>query len=261
MSNFAVQAYLSFKGLFAWIHWWSWLSSVWIRPLTTTALFAAIGRFAIGDEAAERYLLGIAVLQMVHVVAQGVLRGFSEDLNGGTLSHVLSTPVNRFAFYWTRGFPHAINGLIAFWVCILSVWLVLGLDLSRVNWPALVLTMPVVTLTTTALVLVTSAWVLATREYVNLIQLVVGSLLLLTGAVIPLTEFPAAVRALSQVLPVTNGLAAARDGFAGSTLSDIAPALLAELAIGVLLTTSGFLIFRYVEARGRETGFIEGLRP
>jgi ABC-type polysaccharide/polyol phosphate export permease len=259
MSNFVVQAYLSFKGLFAWIHWWSWLSSVWIRPLTTTALFAAIGRFAVGDEAAERYLLGIAVLQMAHVVAQGVLRGFADDLNGGTLVHVLSTPVNRFSLYWTRGCPHAVNRLIAFWVCIASVWLVLGLDLSRVNWPTLLLTMPVVTLTTTALVLVTSAWVLATREYVNLIQLVVGVLLLLTGAVIPVTEFPDGVRTISQALPITNGLSAVRDGFGGATLIDVAPSLLRELAIGVVLTASGFLIFRFVEAKGRERGFIEGL--
>jgi ABC-2 type transport system permease protein len=258
MTNFWTQGYLSFKGLFPWLHWWSYLSSVWIRPFMIAAMFAVVGRFAIGSDAAERYLLGIAVAQMVYLSAAGILRTFGDDLTQGTLSHVLSASVNRFRLYWARGLPHSVNGLLAFVGCIISVWLILGFDLSRVNWPAFTVATLLISFSTTALVLGGSSLVIATREHSILHQTVIGALMLLTGVVIPVSELPDGLQQLSYVLPMTNGLFGLRDAFVGASLQDIAPDLGAEAAIGGLFAASGFLIFRYVERRGREQGFLEG---
>jgi ABC-2 type transport system permease protein len=258
MTNFWVQGFLSFKGLFPWLQWWSYLSSVWIRPFMIAAMFAVVGRFAIGSEAADRYLLGIALAQMVYLSAAGILRTFGDDLTQGTLSHVLSSSVNRFRLYWARGLPHAINGLLAFVGTLVSVWLVLGFDLSRVNWPAFSVATLLISLSTTALFLSASSMVIATREHSILHQVTIGVLMLLTGVVIPLGELPDGLRHFGYVLPMTNGLFGLREAFEGASLGDIAPDLAWEALIGAVCTAAGFLIFRYVERKGRENGFLEG---
>lgn len=258
MGNFQTEAFLSFKALFPWLQWWSYLSSVWIRPFMIAAMFAVVGRFAIGSDAAERYLLGLAVAQMVYLSAAGILRTFGDDLWQGTLSHVLCSPVNRFRLYWARGLPHAVNGFLAFIACFISVWLILDLDLTRVNWPAFATAIVLICLSTTALVMATSSLVIATREHSILHQVVSGLLILLTGVVIPVSELPAVLRAVSEVLPMTHGLAGLRGAFSGEGFDAIGTDLLAEAAIGLVCTAAGFLVFKYVETKGRENGFLEG---
>jgi len=258
MHNFSTQAFLSFKALFPWLHWWSYLSSVWIRPFMTAAMFAVIGRFAVGSEAAERYILGLAVIQMIALQLVGVLRTFSDDLAQGTLSHVLSSSVNRFRLYWARGLPHTMNGWLAFASCLFSVWLVLGMDFSHANWPAMFGAAILVGLSTTSLALLGSSVVLMTREHSNLNQVMTGLLMTLTGLIIPLRELPQVLRLFGNALPVTHGFAGLREAFNGGTLADIAPDLAAEAGIALLLTAAGFFIFRYVEAKGRQRGILEG---
>jgi ABC-type polysaccharide/polyol phosphate export permease len=113
-------------------------------------------------------------------------------------------------------------------------------------------------LSTTALALLGSSVVLMTREHSNLNQVLTGMLMILTGLVIPLAELPLGLRLIGNALPVTHGFAGLREAFYGGNLTEIAPDLALEAVIAGALTASGFIIFRYVEAKGRQRGILEG---
>ena len=54
MTNFAIQAYLGYKGLYTWLNWHAFTSSVLLRPVLVLAMYFLVGRFA-SPESAERY--------------------------------------------------------------------------------------------------------------------------------------------------------------------------------------------------------------
>jgi ABC-2 type transport system permease protein len=259
LGNFYDQAYLSFKGLYPWLQWWSYISSIWIRPFMTVALCAVVGRFASGSEAAERYILGLTVASMVYVLGGGVLRTFAEDLAQGTLSFVLSSSADRFKLYWARGVPHIVNGLLTFLCCIVTAWLLLDLDFGQVGWLSFCLATLSIGFSTAAFGLLFSSLVIVTREYQNLSQVCYGFLATLTGVVIPVSSLPVVLRQLAEVLPITHGLVALRSAFGGESLLDVAPDLAGEITVGAVLTAAGFYVFRAVERQGRNRGYIEGV--
>jgi ABC-2 type transport system permease protein len=259
MSNFVTQAVLSFKGLFPWLRLRTYIGILWIRPVSTVAMFAIVGRFASGSDAAERYLLGIAAAQMVNLLSTGILRAFADDLWQGTLTFVLSSRVNRLSLYWARGVPHALNGIVAFVTCIASVWLLLGLDVSRANWSSFGLAALSIAWSTTALALLTGSFVIAARENALMNQLINGVLIILTGAVIPISQLPGVLQTISNILPMRHGLEGLREAFSGASLQEVGSEVGLEVAIGFVLAVAGLAAFRYVEVVGRRRGFLEGM--
>jgi hypothetical protein len=55
MYNFLVQAYATYKGLFYWLTWPSYISNVFLSPIVFVMIYSILGRFALGTEAARYY--------------------------------------------------------------------------------------------------------------------------------------------------------------------------------------------------------------
>jgi ABC-2 type transport system permease protein len=62
---------------------------------------------------------------------------------------------------------------------------------------------------------------------------------------------------IGRCLPLTHGIAAAREVAAGAPLSSVAGLVGAELAIGACYAAAGFLTFRFLEAASRRRAVLD----
>lgn len=84
-------------------------------------------------------------------------------------------------------------------------------------------------------------------------------ILLLSGANVPLAELPGPVAALSQAIPLTRTVAAARLYSGGASLDAGLGLLLGDLALGAVYGVAGFVVFNWLETRARRDGRLEGV--
>jgi ABC-2 type transport system permease protein len=175
----------------------------------------------------------------------------------GTLVYLFGTPANRMAMFFGRAFMHIIDGAIG--VVIALTWgvVLLGLDLSQTNIPALGLTILVTTLSTCGLGLLMGCLSLLTANVMFVNNTVYFLLLIFSGANIDLTILPAWMQTISRVLPLTRGIASARALIAGAGLQDVLPLLMQELGIGLIYGLLGYFLFKWVEVSAKRRGTLE----
>jgi ABC-2 type transport system permease protein len=82
-------------------------------------------------------------------------------------------------------------------------------------------------------------------------------LLIFSGANIAIAKLPGWMQTLSQILPLTRGIAAARALVAGQGLADIGPMLLTELGIGIIYGILGYFMFHWFEVVAKRRGTLE----
>jgi len=83
------------------------------------------------------------------------------------------------------------------------------------------------------------------------------ALLLFSGANIPVQILPEPLRAISFVLPLTRGIAAARMLITGATFREVAPLLTGEFIVGSVYVALGFILFRWFEIQAKRRGSLE----
>jgi ABC-2 type transport system permease protein len=135
----------------------------------------------------------------------------------------------------------------------------LGLDLSQTDPLALGLTILITTISTSGLGLLMGCLSLITRNIMFVNNTVYFLLLVFSGANVPLTILPGWMRAVSQVLPLTRGIASARSIIAGAGLFEVAPLLAGELLIGLVYIFLGYSLFRWFEFQAKRRGTLEAI--
>jgi hypothetical protein len=82
-------------------------------------------------------------------------------------------------------------------------------------------------------------------------------LLIFSGANVDLNILPGWMQVISNVLPLTRGIASARALIAGASLTDILPLLAQELGIGLFYGLLGYFLFKWVEISAKRRGTLE----
>ena len=257
MQNLLVQIWLSYRALFMWLSWPSYLSNVFFRPMLNVVMFSLVGRFVGHPEAAQKYVLGMALFSIAEIVMSGVIQTFSYERGFGTLPLIYASPASRFWSYAARAGMHYPNGLMSFALSVIFGAVFLGFDYSQLNWLSFFVAVFVVTLSSTAYALFIGNIALIYRNWTAIYSFSSSVLLLLTGVLIPVDVLPLPLQAVAQLLPLTHGLEGFRAAFRGGDLSALADPLLWELAIGFAYVIIGFASFRFIEEAARRTGMIE----
>lgn len=254
LTNFGCQAYYSFRGLFLWLTPWSYASNMFIAPFVNVCLFALVTRHTTGIEPGRDLLVGLSLLGMASMINGGVLQSFTYERDFGTLAVIFASRANRIGVYWSRGLLHLGNGLVAATVALVASAAVFGFATGDLRVPLLVLAMVASGWSCVAFALFVGNFTLVFRNWLILYGASQSAMLALTGAVIPRSELPALVRAIGEVLPLTHGMSAARQAFAGAQLGDIRGDLVSELGVAVLWAAIGTAIYRWIEYRARKGG-------
>jgi ABC-2 type transport system permease protein len=248
---------LSYIALFHWLRPTTYLASKIIMPLANILFFTFLGVYATGRDNASFFVIGNAI-QIASVSGiYGVTMSIGGDRWNGTLPYLFGTPANRLVMFLGRSFVHILDGMLG--VVIGLVWgvLLLGVDLSHANLPALGLTIMLTTFSTSGLGLMMGCVSLVTTNVMFVNNTVYFLLLIFSGANIPITSLPAWMQAISWGLPLTRGIASARLLIAGASFSQVAQLLLGEFLIGMFYVVIGYALFRWFERQAKARGTLE----
>jgi ABC-2 type transport system permease protein len=133
--------------------------------------------------------------------------------------------------------------------------LLLGLDLSHINWASLLVAVPLIVGAFSGLGLLAAATTMLVRR-LNPVAMVIGSLsFFLSGVMYPVTVLPGWLRAFGNLLPLTHALAVLRGALlVGSGLGELRASLLALLVFAGLLAPIGAGMFAFALRRARLDG-------
>jgi ABC-2 type transport system permease protein len=232
------------------------LPTLVVAPIAQVLFFAFLGRAA-GLESDRFYVIGNAL----QIAALPGLFAMTFTITGErysqTLGPLLATPANRAALFLGRALPVTIN---AAFVCVISFvggTLLLHVSVPVGALPALAVVIAATSLACTGFGLLGGAIGLRMRDAIVLINLADAVLLVFCGVNIPISNLPGWMQAVSEWLPVTHGLRAARRVADGASLGAVSSLVLAELAIGLAYATAGFALIRYLEEEARRRATLE----
>ena len=248
---------LSYRALFAWLRPVTYMASKIFMPLAQMFFFVFLGTSASGNNSSDFFVIGNAI-QITSVSGIfGVTMSVGGDRDAGTLPYLFGTPANRFMIFFGRAFMHVIDGAIG--VVIALTWgvLLMGLDLSHTDLPALGLTIIITTFSTCGLGLLMGCLSLLTANVMFVNNFVYFSLLIFSGANVQISTLPAWMQFVSNILPLTRGIAASRALAAGASLTEISPLLFSEVGIGLMYGFLGYFLFAWFEIQAKKNGTLE----
>jgi ABC-2 type transport system permease protein len=174
-----------------------------------------------------------------------------------TLSSVLASPASRLALFLGRALPSIVTGTLVAAVAFTVGALVLGVELQPSELWRIGVAVVVTSFACTSLGLCLGALGLKGRNVSLFADMIAGSMLIVSGANVPLDQLPGWIQAVSEVIPITHGIEAARELAAGASLADVAGLLATELAIGAVLLCLGLALLRVFEWEGRRSATLE----
>jgi ABC-2 type transport system permease protein len=173
----------------------------------------------------------------------------------GTLEAEVATPA---APWMVLGAPPVYEFAIASLrsaAYLVSAKLLLGLDLSRVNWASLIVAIPLIIAAFSGLGLLAAASTMLVRR-MNPVSLAIGSLsFFLSGVMYPVSVLPGWLQAVGRILPLTHALAVLRGALlVGAGPGQLRDSFVALLIFAGLLAPIGAGLFAYALKRARVDG-------
>ncbi len=250
-------AVLSYIALFRWLHPTTYLASKVLMPITYILFFTFIGVYATGWENASFYVVGNAIQIAAVSGIYGVTMSIGGDRWEGTLPYLFGTPANRLVMFVGRAIVHVFDGMLGVVLALFWGVVLLGLDLSQTSLPLLGLTILVTTFSTAGLGLLLGCLSLTVVEVFFINNLVFFLLLVFSGANVPLASLPDWVQVVSQFMPLTRGIAAARSLIAGGGLGQVGGLLAGEALIGAFYLLLGYSLFWWFELQAKRRGTLD----
>lgn len=254
---FAQGAYLSYIALFHWLQPATYLASKIAMPLAQMFFFVFLGTFGSQTLSASFFVIGNAMQMAAISGIYGVTMAIGGDRWEGTLAYLFGTPAPRMSIFFGRASAHILDGMLSVAIGFLWGRLLLGLDLSSTNFALLALTVVVTVFSTSGLGLVMGCVGLITRNVMFVNNTVYFLLLLLSGANMPIDRLPSWIRAVSQVLPLSRGIEAARLVIAGGANAHALRLIAGEALVGISYLVAGYLLFTGFEKMAKRRGSLE----
>ncbi len=250
-------AWLSYIGLFTWLNPGSYVALKILWPIEQIIFFAILSSYASPPKPIQFYVIGNAV----HAVALTGLFGLSLSIYRervlGTLVYIFGSPASRIAVFGGRSLFYIADSLVSVAAGFLFGAIAFGLDFSKVNYGALVLSMAVLAFSTSAAGLLIGSVSLVTIHVIFFNNLVYFLMMLVCGVNVPVEKLPVGFQRLSAVLPLTRGLAAVRAVFAGEGIDRLLALIGGEALLGVAYLLAGYAIFAALERRARARATLE----
>ncbi|MEW5940108.1 MAG: ABC transporter permease [Chloroflexota bacterium] len=248
---------LSYYALFNWVRPITYAASMILMPLAQILFFVYLGSYATDGGDTDFYVVGNA-MQIASVSGIfGVTMSIGNDRWLGTLPYVFGTPANRVTLFFGRAFMHILNGALGVVVAFFWGVVLLGLDLSQTDLPGLALTILAATFSTCALGLMMGCLALITANVMFINNTVYFLLLIFSGANVAVDKLPAWMQIVSNVIPLTRGIAASRLLVSGADLGTVAPLLAQEVGIGLAYGIIGYIMFAAFEVVAKRRGTLE----
>jgi ABC-2 type transport system permease protein len=253
---FFIGGLTAYRGLINWLSPWIFFPTLVIAPIFQILLFVYIGRNA-GVQSDEFYVIGNAVQYASVPCLFSMVHAIAGERYQQTLTYILVTPAGRLPLFLGRALPVIANAMFVAAFSLLVSGLILGIDVPLSAWPAIALVIFVSTFSCTGLGLICAGIGLRVRETSVLNNVIFGLLLIFTGANVRIDELPGWMQAISERVPLTHGIEAARRVANGASLGDVGRLLASEAVIGVVYTFLGYQLLRFMERESRKRASLE----
>jgi ABC-2 type transport system permease protein len=253
---FFIGGLTSYRALFGFLSPWIFIPSLLVAPIFQILLFAYIGRAA-ALESDTFYVIGNALQYASIPCLFAMTQTIAGERYQQTLGFILVSPARRLPLFLGRALPVIVNGFFVSVFALVVGGALLDVEIAAGAWPSIVLVTALCAFSCTGLGLINAGLGLIVRETAVLSNILFGFLLIFTGANVPLGELPGWMRAISEVLPFTHGIEAARRLADGETLGDVRSLLAAEAAIGVVYVVAGYVLLRALEVLSRRNATLE----
>ena len=250
---FFIGSWFSFRALFFWMTPSAYISTKLVLPLFLMLMFVFIARFVgLGNEL--YIVVGNALLLTTRNGVFGVMVTVSGERYFRTLPYLLGSPAPRIPLLLGRTLFHTLDGLATTTLGLIIAVLLFGLDLSQTNPVLFGGCLLLLSLTSTGFGLILGGVGLVSRQVWVYANFVYQSLFFLCGVNFPVAALPPWLQIVSYSLPMTRGIAAAREVIAGAAWAIVSPLIFGEILTGLAYATIGYFFFRYIEKRS----FIDG---
>jgi ABC-2 type transport system permease protein len=247
---FFVGGLISFRALFSFLRPEVYIPSMLIAPIFQILLFVYIGRSA-QLESDEFFVIGNAVQYAAIPCLFAMTFTIGGERNQHTLGYLLVSPASRLPLFLGRALPVVVNGFFVAAFSLVVGGAIVGIHVPASSVPALALATAICAFSCTGLGLAGAGIGLLLREQSVLANIMFGVLLVFTGANVPVDALPGWMEAVSNVLPFTHGIQAARGVADGASLSDVSGLLAAEVALGLAYGALGYLFILRAERLSR----------
>jgi ABC-2 type transport system permease protein len=253
---FFVGGQITYRALFHWLTPQIYIPSLVVAPIFQILLFAYIGRSA-GLESDEFYVVGNALQYSAVPCLFAMTQMIGGERYQNTLSAILVSPARRIPLFFGRAIPVVVNGAFVGAFSLAAGTAILGVDIPLSAVPALALVIVVAAFSCTGLGLINAALSLRIRENAMLSNVLFGFLLIFTGANVPLGELPGWMSTMSQGLPFTHAIEAARELADGASFGSVAGLVGTEVLIGLAYAAVGYALLRFMELQSRRYASLE----
>ena len=253
---FAVGGLMSYRALFYWLTPMIYIPSLVVAPIFQILLMAYMGRSA-GLASDEFFLVGNAIQYAAVPCLFAMMQLVGGEKFQNTLGAILVSPAPRLPLFFGRAVPVVLNGAFVAAFSLLVGSLLLDVEIPASSIPPLALVILVAAFSCTGLGMINAALALRIRESAVLSNVLFGFLLIFTGANIPLSEMPDWMETVSQWIPFTHSIQAARELVDGASASSVLDLVGAELVIGAAYLVAGYLLLRFFEYQGRRHATLE----
>ncbi len=256
LRTFFVGGVIAYRGLFNWIRPAMYIPTMLGSPLFQLIFFTKLGEFAHAGSR-DFYIVGNATQVCAMASVYGMTMAIANERWFGTLGPLLASPANRAAVFLGRGVPVLANGLLVSAFTYLAGVVLLGFRPPLSSVPALAAIVVVTTISCTAFGMLLGSASLRAKDFFFAANLAYFLMLLLCGVNIPLDDLPGALAAIGRCLPLTHGIAAAREVAAGASLEDVSGLVGTELVIAAAYAAAAYAVFRLLERESRRSAVLD----
>lgn len=253
---FFVGGLISYRALFGWLNPWVYIPSFLVMPIFQILLFVYIGRSA-KLQSDSFYVVGNAIQFAAIPCLFAMANTIANERYQQTLGYILITPARRLPLFLGRAVPVVSNGFLVSLFALVVGSAIVGTHIASSAYAPIVVVIAVSAFACTGLGLINAGLGLIARETAVLSNIFFGVLLILSGANVPVASLPAWLQPVSEGIPLTHGITAARELAAGSPFSHVLGLVGAEALIGLAYTTLGYTLIRSTETVSRRRATLE----
>jgi ABC-2 type transport system permease protein len=253
---FFVGGLIAFRGLFNWIRPAMYIPTMLGSPLFQLIFFTKLGQYA-HAQPRDFYVVGNSVQVCAMASVYGMTMAISNERQSQTLGPLLASPANRAAIFLGRGVPVLANGLVVSAFTFAVGALLLGFRPGTAAVPSLVVIVLVTVASCTCFGMLLGSVGLRAKDVFFAANLAYFLMLLFCGVNIPLDVLPGWMSFVGRCLPLTHGIAAARQVAAGASLGHVAGLVATEAGIAVAYAGAGLALFRFFERASRRNAVLD----
>jgi ABC-2 type transport system permease protein len=255
---YLASAWYSYRALYAWQRFVPYVSVKIAFPLAQMLLFLFMGRLAGLQDPLYIVIGNILLLPAINGV-MGVTMTISGERDFRTLPYLIASPAPRGPLFLGRSLVHIVDGMLSTILALFLGVVFFRVDLSHSNLWLVTGCILLISFTSCGMGLIIGSLSLRTREAENISSLFTIALYILNGVNFPVEVLPKLLQIISYSLPLTRGIAAARQAMAGADWYTIRPLVLEELLVGLVYIGIGYFLFTWFEKRSLVDGQIEAV--